>query len=267
VQAAVAAQRSDPILGGRAWGERTRGALGFGDQLALLRQAVLAQLTGLPSQVRVWLASGRGADSALLANRPPPDSKLAREALELATEVSPRVLLAHCLRCWLFADLFASRDGILFDDELLYVACVLHDLALTDAHRVPPWESAACFAVHGGEVAARALTARGATPAFANAVCETIMLHMNVSVPADHVAEAHLLHAAAHLDVAGTRAGDLPTAALRAVLSAYSRDGFAVFFSQQMRREASEHPLSRATLLWRAGMPLAIKLNPLDHAV
>jgi hypothetical protein len=32
-----------------------------------------------------------------------------------------------------------------------------------------------------------------------------------------------------------------------------------------MRREARERPRSRAALLWRMGMPIALKANPLDR--
>jgi hypothetical protein len=84
-------------------------------------------------------------------------------------------------------------------------------------------------------------------------------------VPRALGAEAHLLHAAAHLDVAGSRVADLPTASIRAVLDAHPRDGFAAQFRQLMRREAAERPRSRAALLWRVGMRLPLAHNPLDR--
>lgn len=253
-------------VGTRAWASTRHGALTGREQLALAREATVAQITALPGQARVWLTSGRGRGSALVTDRKPPDSRLAREALELAGEASPAPLLGHCLRCWLWADLFAQRDAVEHDPELLYVACLLHDLALTEPHRPGPGARVACFAVHGGQVAHNALGARGAPDAFAERVAEAITLHMNVRVPPALGGEAHLLHAAAHLDVAGTRAADLPLAAQRAVIETHPRDGFPAQFAQLMRHEASERPCSRAALLWRLGMRLPLGHNPLDRS-
>jgi hypothetical protein len=233
------------------------------EQFALASKATLAQTRALPSQVRASLSASRAGDSALSTGRQPPDSRLVRDAVELAASVTAAPLLGHCLRCWLWADLFAQLDGIAPDSELLYVACWLHDLALTDAHQ-PPAE-VNCFAVHGGNLARGELVARGATDEFAERVAEAITLHMNVEVPRTFGDEAYLLHAAAHLDVAGRRAGDLQPAAIQAVLFEHPRDGFVKQFGDAMRREAAQRPRSRAALLWRLGMRLPMTHNPLDR--
>jgi hypothetical protein len=256
-------------VGTRAWAARTRGALSRGEALRLARQAALAQIAGLPSQVRARLGRGRGGESALLSGREPPDSAVAQASIELAREAIPAPLLGHSLRCWLFADLFARHDRLSYDDELLYVSCVLHDLALSEGHRpsavaAEPGRPARCFAVHGGELARDRLVGWGAPARFAEQAAEAITLHMNVEVPPRFGGEARLLHAAAHLDVGGARAGDLPAGAIDEVLRLHPRDGFGVHFAQLMRREASERPRSRAALLWKLGMPLAISQNPLD---
>jgi hypothetical protein len=151
------------------------------------------------------------------------------------------------------------------DPELLYVACVLHDVGLTDTYQPDPVAGPLCFAVHGGETAYMLLLTEGAADAFAEQVADAIALHMNVRVPRRLGGEAHLLHAAAHLDVAGTRAGDLPAQARRAVVAAHPRDGFPVLFAQLMQREARERPRSRAALMWRLGMALPLSHNPLDR--
>ena len=257
-------------LGTRAWAARSRGALSPVEALRFASQTALAQVAGLPSQVRARLGRGRGGDSALLSGRDAPDGALARESTELAREALPAPLLSHSLRCWLFADLFARHDLVAYDDELLYVSCVLHDLGLSEGHRpaaaaAEPDRPARCFAVHGGELARDHLIEWGAAPTFAEQAAEAITLHMNVKVPAALDGEARLLHAAAHLDVGGSRAGDLPASAVDEALRLHPRDGFGVHFAQLMRREASERPRSRAALLWKLGMPLAISQNPLDR--
>jgi cyanamide hydratase family protein with HD domain len=235
------------------------GELSLADKVRFARAAVFAQVSGLPSTIRAHLMSGPG--TAALTDREPPDTSLTREVLELARASYPGPLLGHCLRTWLWAELLA--DGTNPDEELLYVACLLHDIALTDDYRPP--ESAACFAVHGGEVARTTLTSLGAQSSYADEVAHAIALHMNVRVPVSQGIEAHLLHAGAHLDVAGTRAADLPREALREVVAKYPRDGFPACFATLMRRESKERPDSRAALLWRLGMRLPLNHNPLDR--
>jgi hypothetical protein len=74
VNAAISPPSPSHALGSCAWADRTCGALTLSEQLSLMRQATLAQLSGLPSQLTAWLARGTGADSALLSGRRPPDS-------------------------------------------------------------------------------------------------------------------------------------------------------------------------------------------------
>lgn len=234
------------------------GELELAAKVRFARAAVVAQVMGLPGMVRARLAAGT---SAVATDREPPDTALTRDVLELARSSYQEPLLGHCIRTWLWADLLADRDGIKPDEELLYVACLLHDIALTDSYRPPA--TAACFAVHGGEVARTTLTSRGAS--YADDVAEAIALHMNIHVPLDQGVEAHLLHAGAHLDVAGTRAADLPRQTIREVVAKHPRDGFPACFAAAMRRESAERPDSRAALLWRLGMSLPLNHNPLDR--
>lgn len=252
------------VVGTRAWAARYGGALTRREQITEATNAVLTQMRGLPSQVRLTLGAGRARDSALYTGRPPPDTPLVREIYEFVASAIRAPLLAHCVRCWLWSDLFAQLDVVTPDPELLYAACLLHDLGLSDAQKPPPVFN--CFAVYGGSLAREELVARGCTDEFAERVAEAITLHMNVDVPRGIGDEAYLLHAAAHLDAVGRRAGDLAPAAIRAVLSEQPRDGFVTNFSDAMRHEAVRRPQSRAALMWRLGMRLPLMHNPLDRS-
>ncbi|MEV0283432.1 MULTISPECIES: HD domain-containing protein [unclassified Kribbella] len=233
-----------------------RGELDRAAKVRFAREAVVAQVRGLPDQLRARLTDGPRTPFVL---PDPPDTALTCDVLELARSSYQEPLLGHCIRTWFWASLLGARDGIKTDDELLYVACLLHDIALTDDYRPP--ESAACFAVHGAEVARTTLAGLGSP--YADDVAEAIALHMNINVAQSP--EAHLLHAGAHLDVAGTRAGDLPRPAIRQVVAKHPRDGFPTCFATLMRRESTERPNSRAALLWRLGMRLPLNHNPLDR--
>ncbi|TCO44081.1 HD domain-containing protein [Kribbella antiqua] len=234
-----------------------RGELDLAAKLRFARQAVVAQVGGLPSVLRAWLTDGPGRP--LFEDREPPDTAVTREVLELARSSYDEPLLGHCLRTWLWAGLFAARDGVKPNEELLYIACLLHDIALTDRFR--PVE-AGCFAVEGGEIARTTLQSLGAP--YADEVASAIAAHMDVRSPRAPV--AHLLHAGARLDVAGTRAADLPRQTIREVVAQHPRDGFPHCFATLMRREAAERPNSRAALLWHLGMRLPLNHNPLDRS-
>lgn len=55
-----------------------------------------------------------------------PDSAAAAEAEGLARAESSPMLYGHALRTYFFAALLAAQDGMRYDEELLYVGCVLH---------------------------------------------------------------------------------------------------------------------------------------------
>jgi hypothetical protein len=232
------------------------------EQFAFARHAVLAQLRELPRTIAARLGWHAG-DSALTLAADPPDSSYTRRAHALAEETYRPQLLHHCLRCWYFADLFAQIERQVYDPELLYVAALMHDVALTDAHR-PTATDPPCFAVHGGNLASGTLRAWGAADSFAQSVATAIALHMNVSVPIGQGVEAHLLHAATHLDVAGAGVAKLPRSLIRQVNIQQPRDGFTGAFVEAMCREAGEHPDSRTAVLWKLGLRIPIALNPIN---
>jgi len=60
------------------------------------------------------------------------DSKVAKAATDLSRSVSPPSLFNHTVRTYLFGSLVGRAQGLKFDEELLYVACILHDLGLTE---------------------------------------------------------------------------------------------------------------------------------------
>ncbi|WP_040716672.1 cyanamide hydratase [Nocardia veterana] len=242
--------------------ESSAGRLAWRAKVGFARRAVVAQLAGMPSVVRAALGGAHNRPGITVAAAPP-DSRLARQATDLAEEIYGEQLLAHCVRCWYFGDVFAQLGNLRYDPELFYIACLLHDAGLTDRFR-PPAE-AACFAVHGGAAARDTLTGWGAEQRFADTVADAIAVHMDVRVPVDSGVEAHLLHAGAHLDVAGVRCGDVPREVLAEILRRCPRADFATVFLSAMRREARERPDSRAAVMWKQGMALPVKTNPLNR--
>jgi hypothetical protein len=248
-------------VGTWSWAEQTHGRLRRRDRIELARQAVLAQLERIPGPWRSRLLDG--SRSPRLPD--PPDSHLARAADERVRELSHPGLYAHCIRSWLFASLFADRDRVEHDGELLYLACVLHDLGLTEAHdRRDP--SAECFAVEGARAAQRVLCAQGESADRARVVGEAIMLHLNISVPARLGAEAHLLHKGVWLDVAGRSAHRLHPHVLREIVRRWPRDELAESLFAANAAQANARPGSRAAFIQALpGAARVIAANPLDR--
>jgi HD domain len=60
------------------------------------------------------------------------DPKIARDATQLGHEAYPPYLFNHAVRTFLFASLIGKKLRQRFDEEVLYLACILHDLGLTD---------------------------------------------------------------------------------------------------------------------------------------
>jgi len=243
-----------------AWARATGGALDRRARFEQLRQAMLARLAALGPDRR----RRAGLSGGLELPEREPDSELCRAAFELCRETSSDALVGHCMRTWLFAVLFASRDEIAHDEEVLYVACLLHDLGLTPAH----WqqdERARCFAVEGAFAAERFCLDRGQPSQRAEQIAEAIVCHLNVRVPLECGPETHLLQAGVGLDAVGRRAAELDPGAVAAVIARHPRTGMAGEISELSAAQAKLRPESRIALLTRLGFQGLVKANPLDR--
>jgi hypothetical protein len=101
-----------------------------------------------------------------------PDSSIARQAEELARAVSSDMLFNHVMRCYWFGELFARRDGVKIDRELMFLSAVLHDLGLT-SHASGPHR----FEIEGAGAARAFLAGRDVPQGRAQAVWDNIALH------------------------------------------------------------------------------------------
>src|SRR5271165_7170563 len=100
------------------WALETQGNLRRRDRVRLIGQGISARLTRIPSQ---WRSRILGEHASLMLPEPP-DSSLAREAEGRVRELSSPALYGHRVRTWAFAQMFAQRDRVKHDGELLYIA-------------------------------------------------------------------------------------------------------------------------------------------------
>ena len=246
--------------GSYEWGQKHQGQLTHGQRLGQILQALTLELQrasrhwlrqmGLSSQ-RLPQAAWRGLQI--------PDSPLAQKAARYCIELSPEYLVGHCLRSFAWASLLAQRDDLRYDAEILYLACMLHDLGLTDS--ALPDEHQACFAMTGAQAAARILPSP-----VAEKVAEAIALHLNVQVTLRSGTEAHLLRQGSGLDIIGLRYHDISEEARQQVLHLYPRADFAPQVRARMEDPRIRRPGTRIHLLCQGGFLQRIQHNPWERS-
>ena len=178
-----------------------------------------------------------------------PPTETARLSLEVARAWCSPALVNHCLRSWVWAKTLGDSLGMTVDDELLFVAAMLHDLGVTDpfdAH-VMPFESS------GGAAAWTFAAGAGWSTERRERVREVIERHMWVSVDVEDDPEGFLLEAATSLDVAHADPGTWDPTLRRDVVALLPRLDFGPEFANAIGAQASRKPASTAARLYASG--------------
>lgn len=101
--------------------------------------------------------------------------------MRLVLDASPEVIANHCVRSYLFGRELAAarrlRSGADYDDEALFLACLLHDLGVTDVGA-----GTQRFEVDGADAAARFLREHGSPDDRVTTVWQAIALHTSVGL-------------------------------------------------------------------------------------
>jgi hypothetical protein len=148
-----------------------------------------------------------------------PSGPLAAASLSLvqATESAP--IAGHSIRTFLYARLLAGHDGRLndaaYDEDLLFAACVMHDLGLG---RLAAGQ--ARFEVEGADLAAALLTEHGIAAPEVDRVWEAIALHSSVGIAHRRGLLTYLTHRGVFIDAGRDTAG-IPAGLIQRVRTAY----------------------------------------------
>ncbi|MCV7321798.1 HD domain-containing protein [Mycolicibacterium confluentis] len=110
-----------------------------------------------------------------------PDSDICSAARQLLFDAATPAIAGHCVRSHLFAREIAAakgmRAGVDYDEEIVYLACLLHDLGITDIGA-----GAQRFEVDGADAAASFLRANGLSEDRVTTVWQSIALHTSVGL-------------------------------------------------------------------------------------
>lgn len=164
------------------------------------------------------------------------DTTIAKAADELSRSVSPRYLYNHAMRTYLFGALIGRAAGLAFDEELLYLACILHDLGLTER-----FIGARPFEIEGALAAESFLRGQGLPAARAAVVWDGIAMHP-LAISQYKQPEIKLVASGAAADVVGAGLDGISPAGRDAVIRAFPRLGFKTEFVATCADVVRRHP-------------------------
>jgi hypothetical protein len=148
------------------------------------------------------------------------DTRIAKAAADLARTASPPYLYNHAARTYLFGALIGRATKLKFDEELLYLASILHDLGLTEQ-----FMGIRAFEIEGAIAAEKFLRQQGLSVAKASVVWDGIAMHP-LPISQYKRPEIALVAAGAAADVVGAGLETVSAADRDAVLQAFPRLGF-----------------------------------------
>jgi hypothetical protein len=180
-----------------------------------------------------------------------PDTPAARAAYALAAELSEPFLLNHEVRSWCWANQLGRAHGVSFDAEGVFVAAVLHDIGLTDRYI-----GTGCFEEVGGETATQFLRGLGWPLERAATVGRSIVKHVELSVPLEDGAEAHVVDIGVSCDITGRRLEEIEPEIRTKVLETWPRLDFKRRMTALLRHDAELEP-DCATARWFDELDLA----------
>ncbi len=235
----------NPEIGSLEWARRTDGLLtSRHDRAQIVMQ--LARLLADRASKRIAARrtpEGRPRASFDVAELRFPDTPAAKEAEEhLAATLDP-VWANHSYRTYAWAYILGRHDRLDFDEEVLYVASLLHDLGLADSNEAVRQR---CFSLSASEHAGSLARRCGWDERRQHLIGDAITRHLNLWIPPESQPEAYLLYLGTKLDVIGLRYFDLAPQVVEDVLALYPRHGFKSVFRPKMRAHGAAVPDSRA---------------------
>jgi hypothetical protein len=248
-------------VGTLEWAEQTGGRLRSADRVRLLTQGLIFQTRELAALL--GLRPRRLTDLDLGRIRIP-DTSAAKEAEGVCSQQRPRYLINHCYRTFMWASLLAAHERRHYDEEMLYIASLLHDTGLSQATSPPVGPT--CFTLVGAEHVRACSRANGVGEERWRQAAGAITLHMNLRVTPDDGVESYLLTFGTQLDAIGAGYRRIPPATRARVLDRYPRDaGIKEGFSALFKEQARHHRGSRSRFYWRyLGLGWRLRHAPFD---
>jgi hypothetical protein len=170
-----------------------------------------------------------------------PDSEIACAAKEFVYDVSPAFVAHHSLRSYLFGRELAAAKGLRpdfdYDDELVFLSCILHDLGVTEHGNGDQR-----FEVDGADAAARFLRDHGVPEARVATVWQAIALHTSVGLAHRFGAEQAITHLGIAADIVGNDKHLLPSGFADRVHASWPRHDLGYALAELIADQAEANP-------------------------
>lgn len=234
-----------PQLGSLEWTRANNGLLTSRREGAeLLLQGIRHQLNEAPGRIGERFGRRRRPRAnADLTKIPMPRTKAGRMAEAMIDERFEPVWIYHSYRTYLFGWIIGRYDKLPFDEEVLYVASLVHDLSLADSNVAVHQR---CFTLTAAEILDDIAARSGWSPERRELACDAMTRHINLWIAQREAPEAYLLHIGSKLDVVGFRYSDISPRLMADILDRYPRAAFKSVFRPKMRAHAGAVPDSRA---------------------
>jgi hypothetical protein len=171
-----------------------------------------------------------------------PDSDVCSAALQLASNVSPEFIANHCVRSYLFARELAAgrglRSDVDYDDELVFLSCILHDLGITGYGGGDQR-----FEVEGADAAARFLRGQAVAEDRVNTVWQSIALHTSVGLAERFGTEQSISYFGISLDINGMEKDLLSPGFAERVNAAWPRHDLGYAIAEAIARDIQSNPI------------------------
>src|SRR5438477_669306 len=164
------------------------------------------------------------------------DSKIALDATKLAQEASPPFLFNHAVRTFLFGALSGKASAVKVDYELLYIACILHDLGLTEQ-----FVGDLPFEIQGAQAASQFLGEHGLSQDRTAVVWDGIAMHAS-AIGQFKQPEIALVGVGAGADVLGPDFSLIKKAEASEIVRAFPRLKFKEEFVKTCAGVVRQHP-------------------------
>lgn len=170
-------------------------------------------------------------------------------------------LLNHCIRSYVWAAAYGSRQGVPYEPELLYVGSLLHDIGL-----VPEFDNATVgFDDTSGQVAYVFATGAGWDVDRRTRLVDVVLSHTWDVVDVDVYPEGFLLERSTSMDISGRYMDDFPVEFKAEVLRRLPRAGIAEEYLACFRDQAGRKPASSPAEALKDGIADRILGNALDR--
>lgn len=178
------------------------------------------------------------ADSDLAVLIALPQTELAVAAADFVAGVAPDFVYNHSVRSYVFARALAQAGGMTdFDDELVFLSCVLHDVGATDFAN-----GEQRFEVDGADAAAAFLRARDVEESRVKTVWNAITLHTSLGLahrfgPVEAIAQIGI-----GADIVGLDKEKLPAGLADLAHARWPRHNLGYALSEAIARQVSANP-------------------------